>query len=393
MRRFIQLLLVCCCQFAYAQPAVKLIKIASGFTSPLAMAEPHDGTHRLFVAEQRGKIFIISKNEVLKEPFLDISGKIDGLNLAYSEKGLLGFAFHPDYSKNGRFFVYYSAPLKKEGIDHKGIVAEFHVNPANPNQALAVEQRILEVDEPEGNHNGGNLVFGPDGYLYIGLGDGGGANDEHGRSGNGQNTTTLLGKILRIDVDGKKPYAIPPDNPFAENPSFKPEIWAYGLRNPWRFSFDKTTGRLFCGDVGQNKFEEIDLITKGGNYGWRVMEGLHCFNPPEQCVQTGLTLPIYEYNHETGISVCGGYVYRGKKYPALTGYYFFGDWSGKLFCLKETAEHKWELKLPAVDGGKTNEVPIRIHSFAEDANGEIYIIGQHSMGPKNPTGTIYRIAN
>lgn len=370
---------------------IKLKEITSGFTSPVGMATPADGTARLFIFEQGGKIKIVKNGQILKEPFIDISSQLDGLNIAYSEKGLLGMAFHPDYKTNGRFFLYYSAPLKKNNFDHKSVLAEYRVSPTNPDKALFTEQKILEIEEPESNHNGGMLAFGPDGFLYIGIGDGGGANDEHGDPGNGQNLNTLLGKILRIDVDSSKPYATPSDNPFVGIASHRPEIYAYGLRNPWRFSFDKTTGRLFCGDVGQNTYEEINIIKKGGNYGWRIMEGYHCFNPSVNCNKTGLELPITEYNHETGVSICGGYMYRGNSYPSLHGYYFFGDWSGKLFCLKQQNDGAWLQMNVDINNSGSNETNGKLNSMGTDENGDIYILTQKLFGPRSPTGVLYKI--
>ena len=328
---------VVCIKSAYAQSNeinIKLIEIASGFTSPVGMAAPNDGTNRIFVFEQGGKVKIVKKNVINEKPFLDISSRLDGLNIAYSEKGLLGMVFHPQYKTNGKFYVYYSAPLKLSGYDHKSILAEYKVSPDDPDKALMTEIIIMEILQPESNHNGGMLAFGPDGFLYIGTGDGGGANDEHGTIGNGQDKNTLLGKILRIDVDKEKPYSVPADNPFVDKPNHRPEIYAYGLRNPWRFSFDQVTGKLFCGDVGQNKYEEINIIEKGGNYGWRIMEGYHCFNPATNCDQVGLKLPITEYNHDTGISICGGYMYRGAAISSLRGAYVYGDYcSGLIWSL------------------------------------------------------------
>ncbi|MBP9082999.1 MAG: PQQ-dependent sugar dehydrogenase [Bacteroidia bacterium] len=370
---------------------LKLAQVASGFTSPVGMACPDDGTFRIFVFEQGGKIYIIENGQVLKEPFLNISNRLDGLNIAYSEKGLLGMAFHPDYKNNGQFYLYYSSPDNTKGNDHKSTIAVYKVNPANPDKAIDEPQVIMEIAQPESNHNGGMLAFGPDGYLYIGTGDGGGANDEHGTIGNGQNLNTLLGKILRIDVDKGTPYKIPEDNPFVGKPDTKPEIWAYGLRNPWRFSFDKVTGKLFCGDVGQNKYEEINIIKKGGNYGWRIMEGYHCFNPKTNCDKTGLLLPIDEYDHDTGISICGGHMYRGKMFPSLHGNYFFGDWSGKVFALKQLADGSWQRSEVIVNENGSNETDGKINSFGEDINGEVYILTQKLFGPKSPTGVLYRI--
>ncbi len=369
---------------------LKMVKIASGFTSPVGMASPQDGTNRLFIIEQGGKIRIIKKGKVLPEPFLNVSSKLDGLNIAYSEKGLLGLAFHPQYKSNGRFFIYYSAPIKASGFDHKSIVAEYRVSPDADVADAASEYIVMEIAQPESNHNGGCMAFGKDGYLYIGLGDGGGAGDKHGTIGHGQDLNTLLGSIIRIDVDGKKPYTIPPDNPFINQPNARPEIYAFGLRNPWRFSFDRATGRLFCSDVGQNKYEETNLIEKGKNYGWRIMEGNHCYDPPQGCNTSGMTMPIDEYDHNTGISVCGGYVYRGLMFPSLQGYYLFGDWSGKLFYLKE-GNNQWVRGEILVNGNTKNDIDAKINSMGEDEKGEVYLITQKLFGPKSPTGAVYRL--
>jgi glucose/arabinose dehydrogenase len=393
---YILLTIITMSQSCQAQPQqkgvfVNLVEIADGFTSPVGMACPDDGTGRIFVLEQGGKIKIVNKGIVNKTPFIDISSRLDGLNIAYSEKGLLGMAFHPDYKTNGRFFLYYSAPHKQKGFDHKSIVAEFSVAKEDPDRAIDQPIIILEILQPESNHNGGMLEFGPDGFLYIGTGDGGGANDEHGSIGNGQDKNTLLGKILRIDVDGRKPYAIPSNNPFIGKPGHRDEIYAYGLRNPWRFSFDKTTGNLFCGDVGQNKYEEINIIKKGGNYGWRIMEGYHCFNPSSNCNTSGLELPIDEYNHETGISICGGYMYRGKDVPGLNNYYVFGDWNGKLFVLNKQSDGTWKRSNPNVNGTGKNELNGKLNSMGEDRNGEIYLLTQKLFGPKSPTGVLLKV--
>jgi glucose/arabinose dehydrogenase len=370
---------------------VKLTQVARGLTSPVGMAAPNDGSNRLFVIEQTGKIKIIKNGEVVSTPFLNVSDKLDGLNIAYSEKGLLGLAFHPDYKTNGRFFIYYSAPASGKDVDHKSIVAEYKVSATNPDVADTKETIIMEIIQPESNHNGGCLVFGKDGYLYIGLGDGGGAGDKHGTTGNGQNLNTWLGKILRIDVNGKKPYAVPADNPFVNRSNAKPEIYAYGLRNPWRFSFDRTTGTLFCGDVGQDAWEEIDIIEKGKNYGWRILEGTHCYNPSTNCNTKGLTMPIDEYSHGTGISICGGHMYRGKMFPSLHGTYIFSDWSGKVFYLKQQPDKTWKRGEVIADDNKSNDMGSKINSMGEDANGEIYLITQKLFGPKSPTGVVYRI--
>ena len=243
---------------------VKLDVVAEGFNSPLYATHASDGSNRLFVVDQIGLIYVIENNELLSQLFLDISDKIVDLDITYDERGLLGFAFHPDYKNNGRFFVYYSSPKTGEGINHESILSEYHVsddeNQANPNS----ERIILRVDQPEANHNGGQLLFGPDGYLYLGLGDGGGAGDQHGNIGNGQNKDTILGSIIRIDIDNGNPYSIPSDNPFVGADGLD-EIYAFGLRNPWRFSFDRETNKLFVADVGQDKWEEINIMEKAKN--------------------------------------------------------------------------------------------------------------------------------
>jgi len=368
---------------------INIQMVARGLTSPVGLASPADGSGRLFILEQPGRIKILKNGNLLPKPFLDLSSKIGSLNPGYSEKGLLGIAFHPDYKSNGRFFVYYSAPVAGKNMDHTGVLAEYRVSASNPDVAAKEEKMLMVIAQPEGNHNGGQIEFGPDSYLYFGLGDGGGANDEHGTIGNSQDLNTHLGKILRIDVNGKSPYEIPPDNPFIGK-SAKSEIWAYGLRNPWRFSFDRVTGRLYCGDVGQNKYEEINIIEKGKNYGWRIMEGNHCFNPSSGCDRTGLTLPIYEYDHSVGISITAGYMYRGKAHPSLHGKYFYGDWTGKLFALQQ-AGAEWVNYEVITGDRKNNDIGDKINSFGTDENGEIYIVTQSLFGPKSPTGKIFRI--
>jgi glucose/arabinose dehydrogenase len=371
---------------------LRMTEIARGFTSPIGLTGPDDGSNKLFVMEQGGKVKIIAEKKVLPRPFIDISSKLDGLNVAYSEKGLLGMAFHPDYKKNGLFYVYYSAKSKEKGMDHKSVISSFRVSPNDPNLALLEsEQIIMEIPQPESNHNGGQLAFGPDGYLYIGLGDGGGAGDDHGEEGNGQNMNTRLGKILRIDVNHEKPYEVPSDNPFVNLSNIKPEIWASGLRNPWRFSFDRATQNLFCADVGQNKYEEINIIRKGKNYGWRIMEGNHCYDPAQDCNQRNLTLPISEYDHTEGISVIGGYVYRGLEFPSLHGYYLFGDWNGKLWYLKYNEVSKEWDRGPIYTGRDNNEIDGKINSFGEDEAGNVYVVTQKLFGPKSPTGVIYKL--
>lgn len=370
-------------------PGIKLKLIAKDVASPVSMDSPKDGSGRLFICEQTGKIKIIKNGAVLVKPFLDVSSKLDKINRGYSEKGLLGLAFHPNYKSNGRFFIYYSAPTANSTFNHKSVIAEYMVSP-DANVAGAEGRILMEIEQPESNHNGGQLAFGPDGFLYIGVGDGGGAGDDHGKYGNGQELNTLLGKILRIDVNGKVPYDIPADNPFAKAADAKPEIYAYGLRNPWRFSFDRKTGKLFCGDVGQDKWEEIDIIHKGKNYGWRIMEGNHCFKPSTNCNPAGLEIPVAEYSHSEGISVTGGYVYNGSAIPALQGKYVFADWNGKMFYLDETGG-KYKLQKLMIADKKNNDAGSNINSFGEGENGELYILTQRSSVTLLSNGSVYQL--
>ncbi len=366
--------------------AITLQLIATDLTSPVEGVHAGDGSNRLFIVEQIGRIRVYQNGAVLPEPFLDIQDRVVRLNAGYDERGLLGLAFHPRYKENGLFYVYYSAPGGPG--NHQSIVAEYRVSPADPNRADREERILMTIDEPESNHNGGRLAFGPDGMLYIGLGDGGGAGDQHGTIGNGQDINTLLGSILRIDVEGGLPYGIPPGNPFVGQEG-RDEIWAYGLRNPWKFSFDRGGGhRLFCADVGQDEFEEINLIVRGGNYGWRVMEGFHCFNPSQDCDTTGKILPIAEYSHAVGISVTGGYVYRGGRYPSLYGKYIFGDYRNKLFYLEEIDSSVWQMAQFRVQ----NPPPfLYVLGFAEDEAGELYLLSSQNSGPTNNSGAVYQI--
>jgi glucose/arabinose dehydrogenase len=353
-------------QFPTTVPQIELQKFADGFTRPLYVTHAGDGSGRVFVVEQAGIIKIVDDGKVLEKPFLDIRDRIE----SGGEKGLLSVAFHPKYKENGRFFVNYTA--RKQGV-LKSVIAEYKVSQTNSDIADRTERVILEIEQPFANHNGGLNKFGPDGFLYIGLGDGGGAGDPLNA---GQSLDTLLGKILRIDIE-KEPYAIPQDNPFVGKTHAQGEIWAYGLRNPWRFSFDRCTGRLFAGDVGQNRLEEIDLIEKGKNYGWRIMEGSQCFDPPTLCNTQGLELPIAEYDHSLGCSVTGGYVYRGTQYPALIGHYLFGDYcSGRIWSLTENSSGRWTMR-------QLIDSPFSISSFGEDEQGELYVM--------HYGGAVYRV--
>lgn len=371
-----------------AQPKVinvKIEQISTDLSSPVALEVAPGEPNKLYIAEQRGFIRIIQNNRQLTIPFLDIQSKMVNLSGVYDERGLLGLAFHPQYAQNKKFYVYYSAPSTVSGSNHKTVVSEFKTSANNPNIADPNSERIiLTFEQPKPNHNGGQLAFGPDGMLYIASGDGGGAGDQFGKIGNGQDVSNLLGKILRIDVNKGTTYTVPSDNPFVNRAGARPEIWAYGLRNPWRFSFDKPTGRLFCADVGQDKWEEINIIKKGGNYGWRIMEASHCFEP--NCKTDGLELPIFEYDHKVGISITGGYVYRGNAIPELKGKYVFGDWTGPLFYLNE-ANGKF-------NGGtlSVSNMPkdLRILSFGQDSAGELYVLTSQDVNPKSPRGGLYK---
>ena len=342
-------------------PTLVLSTFVGGLNSPVDLQLPNDNTGRFFVVEQAGTIRIVANSSLLPGSFLDIAGKIT----TGSEMGLLGLAFHPSYSQNRRFFVNYNRTI---GGQLQTVIAEYLASASDANRADPASERILlAVDQPFPNHKGGQLAFGPDTFLYIGLGDGGSGGDPFG---NGQSLQTLLGKMLRIDVDRTDPglqYAIPPDNPFAAGGGL-PEIWAYGLRNPWRFSFESGTGRLFCADVGQDSYEEIDLLQKGGNFGWNTMEGLHCFNPSSGCNMTGLILPIAEYSHSEGEAVIGGYVYEGSGIPSLVGTYLFGDYlSGTIWGLKETTPGTWTRS-------QLLSTQRNISSFGQDAAGELYVV-------------------
>jgi len=341
--------------------SVTLTPVVSGLSNPVDLQASDDTTGRLFVVEQAGTIRILQNGTLLPTPFLDIRSRVT----FSGEMGLLGVAFHPGFAQNGRFYLnYVRGPL----LARQTVIAEYQVSPADANQAdPATERILLVINQPYDNHKGGQLTFGPDNFLYIGLGDGGSGGDPQG---NGQNLQKLLGKMLRIDVDhttGALPYAIPADNPFAAGGGL-PEIWAYGLRNPFRFSFDTATGKLFVGDVGQSAYEEVDILQKGGNYGWNVMEGLHCYNPATGCNMTGLMLPIVEYAHSEGIAVIGGYVYHGTAMPGLTGSYIFGDFgSGKIWRLTQDTSGAWQPVL-LLSGGPN------MSSFGRDAAGELYLL-------------------
>lgn len=326
------------------------------FEQPLDLQSPNDGTDRIFVVEKRGKIKVFSNDMEASEAtlFLDLG---NGLSTT-SEQGLLGLAFHPDYALNGFFYVYYTP---NEG---QSVVSRFTVSASGGARADSDSELVLlEIAQPFTNHNGGQIAFGPDGFLYIAVGDGGSGGDP---LNHGQTTTSLLGSILRIDVDERENganYAIPEDNPFVTDQGTRNEIYAYGLRNPWRMSFDSQTGKLWTGDVGQGAIEEIDTITAGGNYGWKLFEGTECFSG--DCDSSGLIPPVFEYDHNNGDrSITGGYVYRGTELSSLQGKYIYGDFvSGRIWALEEDGSANTVL----VESG------LAIASFGTDANNEIYV--------------------
>lgn len=362
--------------FVSAQPDISLVQFASGFSVPIDIR--NCGDHRLFVVEQRGKIKIIEHinnvDSVLPTPFLDISNLV---NQSGNERGLLGLAFHPDYATNGYFYVNYT-----RSSDGATRISRFNVSlnddyTADPNS----EVNLMTIAQPYTNHNAGDLKFGPDGYLYFGLGDGGSFDDPQNRA---QNTQTLLGKMIRIDVDNGSPYSVPANNPFVGNGSVLDEIWAIGVRNPWRFSFDRCTGDLWIGDVGQDDWEEVDFEPAGDagghNYGWRCYEANHTFNTSGCGVIGNYTFPVAEYdNPNTGCSITGGYVYRGWKYGKLFGHYLYADYcSGRIWSI-----------IPDGQGGWNNEELLnftnyQLATFGEDQHGELYMAGQGN-------GVIYKM--
>src|SRR5947209_3355981 len=341
-------------------PTLAITSPIGGFTSPVGFANAADGSGRLFVVEQGGRIRIVKNGVLQPSPFLDISGRIS----TGGERGLLGLAFPPGYAQKGYFYVNYTNAAGNT------VIARYRRSATNADSAdAASEQIIITIAQPFANHNGGQLAFGlRDRLLYVGMGDGGDAGDPGNRA---QNPAELLGKILRLDVESGRPYTytVPASNPFVNRTGFRSEIWALGLRNPWRFSFDRATADLYIADVGQNSFEEVDFQSAGDaggeNYGWRIMEGLHCFNP-NPCDQTGLTLPVIEYDHSAGsCSITGGYVYRGQTFPRMQGLYFYGDFcSGRIWALSRV-NNVWQSTLLV-------DTPISISAFGEDEAGNLY---------------------
>ena len=336
---------------------------ALSFRRPVHLSYPPDGSNRLFVTLQAGQVMVFDNSEGVQiaRQFLDIRSRVNDRG---SEEGLLGLAFDPEFASNGYFYLYYTAADPR-----RSVVSRFSVGDDPSTGDADSETVILEVSQPFPNHNGGQVLFGPDGFLYIGLGDGGGGGDP---TGNGQDPSTLLGSILRIDVssiDATGAYSVPDDNPFAgTDGEERDEVWAYGLRNPWRFTFDRATGDMWVGDVGQNRYEEVDVVVRGANYGWSVMEASHCFRPSTGCDGSDLTPPVIEYGREGGCSITGGYVYRGARLPSLLGAYVYGDFcSGKIWALRHdgagVAEH-----MLIVDSDPS------ISSFGEDELGDMFVV-------------------
>jgi glucose/arabinose dehydrogenase len=348
--------------YAPGHLAISLSRRPGTFSSPILVTNAGDGTNRLFVVEQGGRIKIIDGATAIASPFLDIHTRVS----CCGERGLLGLAFDPAYATNRRFFVDYT---DKNGDT---IIASYRASSTDPNHASTTQTLVLKIDQPYSNHNGGGLAFGKDGYLYIGMGDGGSAGDPGNRA---QNKDSLLGKILRIDINhvsATRKYSNPPSNPFVGKAG-SDRVWAYGFRNPWRFSFDRTTGDLWVGDVGQGRYEEVDRSTKAGgagkgrNYGWRQLEGNVCYKPSTGCSKTGKSHPITTYTHSKGCAVVGGYVYRGAAYPAMAGAYLYGDYcSGRIWALQANGASA-QTAVQLLSSG------LMISSFGEGENGTMYL--------------------
>jgi len=402
---------------------IELQLIAGGFVSPVEITFPNDDSGRLFVVDRPGIVRLInSDGTIQEEPFLDITDRVVAISPGYDERGLLGMAFHPNFRNNGKFYVFYNAELRDEARDNWDStirVSEFNIleeNKANPNS----EKILLEVDHPQMNHDGGKVLFGKDEYLYISIGDGGNANDvgegHNPEIGNGQDRFTLLGKILRIDVDNKtslRQYGIPADNPFSDGKDGLKEIYAYGFRNPWGMSFDAETGELYVGDAGQNLWEEISRIEKGKNYGWNIKEGTHCFSTetpnesPEECGSIGylgeeLIAPVIEYPNAGqrggfGRTNVGGVMYHGTAIPELVEKFIFGDWSteftktdGTLF-VAEPSSGLWEVKELKIKGRLNGRLGEAILSLGQDSENELYLLTTGKVGPNGDTGKVYKI--
>jgi glucose/arabinose dehydrogenase len=407
---------------ATATEDIALRVVVEGLSTPVGLVVAPDESDRSFVLEQTGKIHVLRDGRLLSQPFLDLSRKVVRLSPDYDERGLLGLAFHPQFAQNGRLFVYYSAPVvgRRGGtvpVDHANTLSEFRVLSTDPDHADPASERVVvRFDQPQPNHSGGALGFGPDGFLYLGAGDGGGTGDAspgHSKQGNAQDTSKLNGKLMRIDVDGKRPYAIPSDNPFARGGG-RPEIYAYGFRNPWRLSWEPAgQRRLLVSDVGYGRYEELDVVTKGANYGWRIREGRHCLDVAFPLQEVGscatksargdtLIDPVLEYSHrQIGTAIVGGYRYRGTAVAALRDQYVFADFSADwttdvpepratLLAAQpqETAGATWDLRELSV---KDSPLDFFITGMGEDAAGELYVMARTNLGPTGSTGRVFEL--
>jgi len=402
---------------------IQLQPIATGLRAPILVTHAGDNSGRLFIVDQAGQILIYTGQAVLPTPFLDLTSTIVAVNPGFDERGVLGLAFHPNYAQNGRFFVRYSVARQgAAGVDpcfgtprgcHSEVLAEFTVS-GNPNVANPTPTVLLTVPKPQFNHNSGDIAFGPDGFLYMGLGDGGGANDgladnppSHGPGGNGQNLSVKLGKLLRFDVSTPGQLNIPTTNPFVSTPGADPAIFAYGLRNPYRFSFDDQPGgdnNLYLADVGQNLLEEINIIRPGRNYGWVTMEGTICFNPLQpgvplaNCNKDGLTMPIAQFGRDVGIAVIGGFLYRGNLVPQLRGKYVFGDFStafnapnGHLFYMTPVPGFAASQIFRPRIGVHNAPLGLFLKGMGRDQQGELYFAAGSILGPSGNSATVFRM--
>lgn len=400
-----------------------VVSSGGGLTAPNLLISANDGTNRLFVTDQIGQVRLIKDGVLQSTPFLDVTARLATLNPAYDERGLLGLAFSPTFSTPGtagygKLYTYTSETITKpadftvsmpagSSFNHQNVVTEWTVNPGNPDIVdLASRREVMRVDWPQMNHNGGMMAFGPDNMLYISMGDGGNGNDVgpgHGTTGNAQNLSNPLGAILRIDPTGNNSangqYGVPQDNPFVNTAGAVTEIYANGLRNPWRFSFDSETGALVEGDTGQGTVEEINIITAGGNYGWNLKEGQFRFDPVTGLVSDDLTGlpsnlidPVLQYDHDEGTSLIGGFVYRGHGIPELQGKYIFGDWGA--FAAPTARLFAGNLTTGAIEQINIDNLTLGMWllGFGQDANGELYVLGSSSLGPSGLTGQIYQIS-
>jgi len=414
--------------------SIRLNAVASVVGTPVDLEDANDGSGRLFVADQSGTVRIIRNGQLQSTPFLDVKNQLVSLQTGYDERGLLGLAFDPDFKTNGKLYTYTTAPpasatadkpdpflSSPSQADHQGVLSEWHVDPNNPDRVdMSSRRELLRWDHPNFNHNGGHIAFGPDKMLYVSVGDGGGADDQNGQEagpgnttrgkapeGNSQNTSVIMGKILRIDPNGTNSsngkYGIPADNPFAGQSDKAQEIYAHGFRNPYRFSFDRGNGRLIANDVGQISVEEVDVVTKGGNYGWHVKEGTFLFDPLDTTQQgvvtanspgspAGLIDPVAQYDHDEGEATIGGFVYHGTKIPQLQGQYVFGDLS------RDEDAPEGRLFVTDLNGGPIRELNVRangsfdffVKGFGEDANGELFVLASSEIG-LGGTGMVFSL--